>query len=80
MKVLSSVFQGFVMVLVVLFSLGALEVVSYRTINRPLAQVVFKPFYGDLKDWQIMNKASGVDFLQEVHWTIRVTRPYWFKP
>jgi len=40
MKVLISLFQVFVMVLVVLFSIGVLEVVSYRTVNEPLAKSI----------------------------------------
>jgi hypothetical protein len=65
MKVLSSVFQGFVMVLVVLFSIGALEVVSYRTISKPLAQA----YYNDeLEIYE--HEAISKELFQIEHWKI----------
>lgn len=65
MKVLSSVFQVFVMVLVVLFSIGALEVVSYRTINKPLAQAYYN---NEFESYE--HEAISTDLFQVKHWKI----------
>jgi len=87
MKVLISVFQMFVMVMVVLFSVGILEVVSYYTVNEPLAEDRFQ-----ISDWEYTHYESRAkrkrvlvvveqkDFYHEQHWTIRYTRPYWLTP
>jgi hypothetical protein len=63
MNVLSSVFQVFVMV--VLFSIGALEMVSNRTVNKPLAWDYYN------KEWEIYeHKAVSKELFQEEHWKI----------
>jgi len=75
MKGLISVFQVFVMVLVVLFAIGVLEVVSYRTFNEPLAKSIYY-------SWEPshMVGAFSSDLFHIQHWTIRFTRPYWLTP
>ena len=78
MKVLISVFQVFVMVLVVLFSIGAIEVVSYRTVNIPLARdIMHNPRISEEKLAEI---ATKIDLFQNQHWSIRFNRPYWSNP
>lgn len=85
MKVLISVFQGFVMVMVILFSIGAIEVVSYQTINKPVARA-FSESEGQ-RDWWLdsasinstLKKASSVSLLIEEHWILRFARPDWLK-
>ena len=77
MKALISLFQMFGMVLVVLFSIGALEIVSYRTVNKPLAQDFDS---GDLRRSEMLAIGKNMAILQEDHWTIRFTRPYWLTP
>jgi len=79
MKVLISLFQVLVMVLVVLFVIGVLEVVSYRTVNKPLAlDSLNYPKRWSEKD--ILQEFDAVDFYHEHHWTIRYTHPYWLTP
>ncbi len=77
MKVLISIFQVLVMVLVVLFVIGVLEVVSYRTVNKPLAQDFIS---GDLRQSEMIAIQNNMAILQEEHWTIRVTTPWRVKP
>jgi len=74
MKVLISLFQVFVMVLVVLFSIGAIEVVSYRTFNEPLRKSIRQSFSFRRE------VALSSDLFHFQHWTIRYTRPYWLTP
>ena len=65
MKVLISIFQVFVMVMVVLFSIGALEIVSYRTVNKPL---VYSYFHNEFEPSE--HEAVSPDFFQMQHWKI----------
>ena len=70
MKVLISVFQVGLAVMVVLFSIGALEIVSYRTINefkwKLDTGISFPKWAGAQRDFPLYT---------EEHWTIRVTTP-----
>ena len=65
MKVLISLFQVFVMVLVVLFGIGALEVVSYRTVNKPLA---YSYNHNEFEPGE--HEAASPDLFQMQHWQI----------
>jgi len=74
MKVLISVFQVGLMVMVVLFSFGILEVVSYRTVNKDLVFTRFlKPNWPESK---IMREVELMDLYHEKHWTIRFVSPW----
>ncbi len=76
MKVLISVFQVFVMVLVVLFSIGTIEVVSYRTVNIPLARDIIHNFF--ISEVELAKSAMKIDLFQNQQWSIRfINRPYW---
>lgn len=68
MKVLISVFQVFVMGLVGLFAIGAIEVVSYRTINKPLA---LELYYDKLEGYELAVLNPKGEIFEEEHWGLR---------
>ncbi len=73
MKVLISIFQVFLMIMVGLFLIGALEIVSYSTVNKPLA---YRYLNDQLEEYEEEFISTGLFKAQ--HWTIQLTNsPYW---
>ena len=69
MKVLTSAFQVFLMVMMGLFAFGAIEVVSYQTLNKPLVSRSINDEFDEYE--HLISK----EVFQVEHWTIQVALP-----